>query len=286
MTVIFTCVSVLLLWTLCASQPREVQQLQCFKTAKLGETVVIKCLTKSIWRNRVWYKQSNNKSLQLVAATNNLYQQDSPSEKYSAETLMNETTLTILHMTKEDVGTYYCGIINAQDVLFGSGTVLELEKESKSMQSVLQSPDSIRVQPGDSVTLSCSFNSSLCSEQTSVTWLKSDPTTEIIAQTSGNENIICDNTGETDCVYNLMLENVTSTEDGNYLCVVSAYGHSFTGTRIHVYGRDLSKLDPTFIVLTVLNVVFFVTVVVLGWLVHSYRKNQHTGTDHIHVTNT
>uniref|UniRef100_A0A3B4ARI3 Ig-like domain-containing protein n=1 Tax=Periophthalmus magnuspinnatus TaxID=409849 RepID=A0A3B4ARI3_9GOBI len=146
-----------------ASRVREVQQFECFKTAKLSETVVIKCQTKAAWRTRVWYKLGTNRSLQIIASTDNLFQQNEPVDyHYSMKSSDSETTLTIKYMTKEDVGTYYCGIINTQDVLFGSGTVLELEGESKPMQSVLQSPDYIKVQPGDSVTLSCSFNTSHC----------------------------------------------------------------------------------------------------------------------------
>ncbi|KAK7904652.1 hypothetical protein WMY93_017259 [Mugilogobius chulae] len=177
-------------------------------------------------------------------------------------------------MTKEDVGTYYCGIINSQDVVFGSGTVLELEGDSKPVQTELQSPDYIRVQPGDSVTLTCSFNTSFCSEQTSVTWIKSGLTTEIIAQSSGIKNIVCGNTDGTSCVHNLTLKDVSSAEDGTYFCVVSACGHSLTGARIQVNGQP--DLSPTVLVLTVLNVVFFAAVVVLVSLVHSYRKNQQT----------
>ncbi|XP_055085224.1 uncharacterized protein LOC129457145 [Periophthalmus magnuspinnatus] len=265
---------------LCASQQRVVQQPDCFKTAKLSETVVIKCLTKAFWRTKVWYKLGTNRSLQLIASTNSLFEQNAPFDyRYSMKSSDSETTLTIMNMMKEDVGTYYCGIINSH-VLFGSGTVLELEGESKPMQSVLQSPDYIKVQPGDSVTLSCSFNVSLCSEQTSVTWLKSALTTEIIAQTSGNKNKFCGNAGEMACVHNLTLNDVTSTQDGTYLCVVSACGHSLTGTRIQVYGSDVSELSdisPTVIILSVLNVVFCAAVVVLVWLVYSYRKNQHKG---------
>uniref|UniRef100_A0A3B4AGI6 Ig-like domain-containing protein n=1 Tax=Periophthalmus magnuspinnatus TaxID=409849 RepID=A0A3B4AGI6_9GOBI len=156
---------------------------------------------------------------------------------YSIQTFPNETTLTIMHMTAEDVGTYYCGILNSFNVSFGSGTVLELEGESKPMQSVLQSPDYIKVQPGDSVTLNCSFNTSHCpQDHTSVTWVKSSAS-EMISWNNINE-IVCDrkNTEESGCVHNMTLSNITSSADGTYLCVVTACGHmqTGTGTKIHV----------------------------------------------------
>ncbi|KAK7904649.1 hypothetical protein WMY93_017256 [Mugilogobius chulae] len=185
-------------------------------------------------------------------------------------------------MTKEDVGTYYCGIVNPDDVLFGSGTVLELEGDSKPVQTEL-SPDYISMQPGDSVTLTCSFNTSFCSEQTSVTWIKSGWTTEIIAQSSGIKNIVCGNTDGTSCVHNLTLKDVSSAEDGTYFCLASACGHSLTGTRIHVNGggalSERSDFSPTVLILIVLNVVFAAAVVVLVWVVYSNRKNQQTEVD-------
>uniref|UniRef100_A0A3B4B4D9 Ig-like domain-containing protein n=1 Tax=Periophthalmus magnuspinnatus TaxID=409849 RepID=A0A3B4B4D9_9GOBI len=200
---------------------REVHQIESFKTAKLGETVVMKCSTKSIWSSRVWYKLGTNRSLQLLASTANVFEKR-VLNRYSIQTSPNETIFTIMHMTAEDVGTYYCGILSSFNVSFGSGTVLELEGESKPMQSVLQSPDYIKVQPGDSVTLNCSFNTNHCSQDhTSVTWVKSSAS-EMISWNDINE-IVCDlkNTEESGCVHNMTLSNITSSADGTYLCFLT-----------------------------------------------------------------
>ncbi|KAK7904650.1 hypothetical protein WMY93_017257 [Mugilogobius chulae] len=207
----------------------------------------MKCQTESVWPNRVWYKLGTNKNLHLIASTNKVFQQNPTFDpRYSVKSSASETTLTILHMTKEDVGTYYCGIVNPDDIFFGSGTVLELEGDSKPVQTELQSPDYIRVQPGGSVTLTCSFNTNACSEQTSVTWIKSGWTTEIITQSSGIKNIVCGNTDGTSCVHNLTVKDVSSAEDGTYFCVVSACGHSLTGTKIHVNSLVVTSEPDSF----------------------------------------
>ncbi|XP_055012586.1 uncharacterized protein LOC129409827 [Boleophthalmus pectinirostris] len=279
--VILNTVIITVLWTLCASEPHQVQQLESFQTAKLGETVVIKCSTRSAWNSRAWYKLDTNRSLQLLTTTVNLPETKAVNH-YLVQSSSDETTLTIMNMTAEDVGTYYCGIVEPFYISFGSGTVLKFEGESKLMQSVLQSPDYIRVQPGDSVTLSCSFNTSLCSkDHISVTWIKGSAS-ETISWNNINE-VVCDihsNTEETSCVHNMTLANITSTADGIYLCVVTVCGHmqTGTGTRMLVPDGGLSEfgLSSTVIILTVLNVVFCVAVVVLVWVVYSYRKNQHT----------
>ncbi|XP_055012206.1 uncharacterized protein LOC129409714 [Boleophthalmus pectinirostris] len=234
--VILNTVIITVLWTLCASEPHEVQQLESFKTAKLGEDVLMKCSTRSVWSGRAWYKLNTNRSLQLITSTIKLVE-TKVVNRYSVQTSPDETTLTIQNMKMEDVGTYYCGILRSFNISFGSGTVLKFEGESKLMQSVLQSPAYIRVQPGDSVTLSCSFNTSLCSkDHISVTWIKGSAS-ETISWNNINE-VVCDihsNTEETSCVHNMRLANITSTADGIYLCVVTVCGHmqTGTGTRMH-----------------------------------------------------
>uniref|UniRef100_A0AAV2J9J0 Uncharacterized protein n=1 Tax=Knipowitschia caucasica TaxID=637954 RepID=A0AAV2J9J0_KNICA len=72
----------------------------------------------------------------------------------------------------------------------------------------------------------------------------------------------------------LWSQYVKSREEGTYLCVVSACGHTLTGTRIHVNGEELLGLSPAVIVLTVLNIVLCSAVVVLVRMVCSLRKNQ------------
>ncbi|KAK7904648.1 hypothetical protein WMY93_017255 [Mugilogobius chulae] len=272
------------LWTLCVSDSSEIVQPEHFKTAKLGETVQIKCLTKSMWRGRVWHKLEDNGSLTLLSWTGRV-EETRVENHYSVKTSPDETILTIKRMRTEDVGTYYCGILNSFNVLFGSGTVLELEGDSKPVQTELHSPDYIRVQPGDSVTLTCSFNTSFSpQEHVSVTWIKNSAS-EIISWKDITK-ITCGintTTGETVCAHNWTLNNVSSAEDGTYLCLVTACGRTWigTGTRIHVQDglSERSDLSPTVLVLIVLNVVFFAAVVVLAWVVHCYRKNQQTAAD-------
>uniref|UniRef100_A0A8C6UDZ5 Ig-like domain-containing protein n=1 Tax=Neogobius melanostomus TaxID=47308 RepID=A0A8C6UDZ5_9GOBI len=170
----------------------KVVQPEGFKTAKLGQTVVLKCFTDSDLKKRLWYKLGSNRRLQLLASTNSLFKPNTHIDNhYTVSSSENETTLTIKNITVKDVGTYFCGIPNAYDVVFGSGTVLEIEGESEPVQSVLQSPEDIRAKPGDSVTLSCSFTSRLCPrEHTSVMWVRSgSASSEILSWDYISKNI-------------------------------------------------------------------------------------------------
>uniref|UniRef100_A0A8C6SX02 Ig-like domain-containing protein n=1 Tax=Neogobius melanostomus TaxID=47308 RepID=A0A8C6SX02_9GOBI len=103
---------------------QEVVQLECVKRAKLGDAVVLKCLTHSMWRYRVWYKQATNKTLQHLSSADYKYTPMVTDHRYFTESSAMETNLTILQMTEEDVGTYYCGIFKSRDVVFGSGTCI------------------------------------------------------------------------------------------------------------------------------------------------------------------
>uniref|UniRef100_A0A8C6SUS7 Ig-like domain-containing protein n=1 Tax=Neogobius melanostomus TaxID=47308 RepID=A0A8C6SUS7_9GOBI len=224
---------------------------------------------------RVWYKQATNKTLQLLSSVDYKYTPMVTDHRYLTESSATETNLTILQMTEEDVGTYYCGIFKSRDVVFGSGTVLEIEGESEPVQSVLQSPEYIRAQPGDSVTLSCSFTSSQHQqEHTRVMWVKTGSKSQIISWNYGKENIFCENTEEASCVHNLTLKDITTAEDGTYLCVVTACGDTLIGNATTVHVNGPFDLTPTVIALTVLNIVLGMAVVFLVWVLCNYHRKQ------------
>ncbi|XP_055012202.1 V-set and immunoglobulin domain-containing protein 1-like [Boleophthalmus pectinirostris] len=245
MMMILNAFSVFLLWSLSAALEPEVLQRISFQRAKVGETVEITCHIYSSGRTSVWYKLTHNRRLELLASTDVLFNHSTVSEKFrnrfSVKLSPVVSTLKILNAEWGDDGTYYCGVLNLEDVTFGSGTIVEVEGESKLMQSVLQSPEYIRVQPGDSVTLSCSFNPSLCpQEHTSVTWIKSGSQT--VSWNFENISMNCEvrEDGETSCVHNLILTEVGSAENGTFLCVVTACGNTMLGpgTRIEMYNKS------------------------------------------------
>uniref|UniRef100_A0A8C6SUE6 Ig-like domain-containing protein n=1 Tax=Neogobius melanostomus TaxID=47308 RepID=A0A8C6SUE6_9GOBI len=282
------CVSSLLLWTLYGALSQEIVQLECVKRAKLGDAVVLKCLTHSRWSYRVWYKQATNKTLQLLSSVDYKYTPMVTDHRYLTESSATETNLTILQMTEEDVGTYYCGIFKSRDVVFGSGTVLEIEGESEPVQSVLQSPEYIRAQPGDSVTLSCSFTSSQHQqEHTRVMWVKTGSKSQIISWNYEKRTSSCENTEEASCVHNLTLKDITTAEDGTYLCVVRpANINNIKLFNTHLAASSPFDLTPTVIALTVLNIVLGMAVVFLVWVLCNYHRKQAKGTAHTHESSS
>lgn len=109
--------------------------------------------------------------------------------------------------------------------------------------SVVQQPESQSVQPGGSVTLSCSAHTGHCAaEHTSVMWLKNSlHSAPQMIYSSGNKNRSCQGTesGQTTCVYNLLKRNLSSDDAGTYYCAVTSCGQiTFgNGTRINVHSK-------------------------------------------------
>uniref|UniRef100_A0A667YYP3 Ig-like domain-containing protein n=1 Tax=Myripristis murdjan TaxID=586833 RepID=A0A667YYP3_9TELE len=210
--------TVFLLCNLCVAQFSDISQPVSFQTAELGDSVTIQCQIKSAMKSRVWYKLTTGRKLQLIATTHG-----SANHHYSVKFDGPENHLSISATTWEDTGTYYCGVVYPNFNEFGPGTFLMLKGISKS------------VQPGDSVTLSCSVHTGDCGgEDTSVFWLKSSESSgpEMI-YFYGNRNDSCERTEtgspQTSCVYKLPKQNLSSDDAGTYYCVVASCGETLFG---------------------------------------------------------
>ncbi|XP_051284753.1 signal-regulatory protein beta-2 isoform X5 [Dicentrarchus labrax] len=251
-----------LLWSLCGAQLSDISQPASFQTVELGHTVTITCCIASAVRTRVWYKVTTGRRLQLVASTDTFYNRTTfreQSHHYTVKFDRLSSHLSISAATWDDAGTYYCGVINLNDVKFGSGTFLIIKGANMISDSVFQ--------PGDSVTLSCSVHTGHCAaEHTRVMWLKnSHHSAPQMIYSSGNDNHTCQRTesGETTCVYKLPMSNLSSDDAGTYYCVVTSCGHSQSGngTRINIHSNMDLRLDfPSTLE------VFVVVTVTLGFL--------------------
>ncbi|XP_034712821.1 signal-regulatory protein beta-2-like [Etheostoma cragini] len=281
-------VNVLLLWPLCAA---EISQPVPFQTVKLGDSATIECHIKSNLKKRVWYKFTTGMGLQLVAAFNNFYNRstfpEASQRRYSVKFDEINSHLSISATTWEDVGTYFCGVVLLNEIQFGSGTFLALKGSNPIRDFGVQQPESGPVQPGDSVTLSCSVHTGRCAaEHISVMWLKSSHhSAPPMIYYSGNKSCQMTESGETSCVYELLLRNLSSDDSGTFYCVLTSCGQTLfgNGTRIIVHksaGTKLSELSPTVIALTLSNIILGIVTLILIWkLCKSQRKDSTETTD-------
>ncbi|XP_028419511.1 signal-regulatory protein beta-2-like [Perca flavescens] len=150
--------------------------------------------------------------------------------------------------------------------------------------SGVQQRESEPVQPVDSVTLSCSVHTGRCAaEHISVTWLKnSHHSAPQMIYYSGNKSCRRTESGETSCVYELLLRNLSSDDAGTFYCVLTSCGQMLfgNGTRIIVH-RDVAftesvDLSPTFIALMLSNTVLGIGTLVLVWTLCKNHKKDPT----------
>ncbi|XP_030610057.1 uncharacterized protein LOC115797599 [Archocentrus centrarchus] len=221
-------VNIFLLFSLCAAQISEISQPESVQTVEIGDSATIKCYIKSIVMRRVWYKVTTERKLQLVVAHNSHYNRIVFSEgfdrRYSLKLDQTSSNLSISTTSWEDVGTYFCGVVELNAIQFGSGTFLILKGTKTSSDSVIQQPESQSVRSGESVTLRCSLHSDQCTaEHTSFVWLKNSDHSAPERIYSENKNIcLKTDSGQITCVYNLQIRS--QDDAGSYYCAVSSCG--------------------------------------------------------------
>ncbi|XP_034532047.1 uncharacterized protein LOC117807101 [Notolabrus celidotus] len=275
-------VKVVLLWTVCVAQLDDISQPVSFQNVKLGDSATVECHIQSEENRRVWYKMTAGMRLQLVATFNPKYNQSQFGDKFRQGYSVNldriNNHLSIAATTWEDTGTYFCGAMFLNDIEFGSGTLLMMKGSNMISDSVVQHPESQSVQPGDSVTLSCSVQTSLCAEEhTRVTWLKHSPhSAPQMMYSSRYENQTGEGTvtGNATYVYNLLMTNLSCDEDGTYHCVVTACGQILfgNGTRIRIHETTLIQLSPTVMALVMSNIILGIVSLILSWKLGKSRS--------------
>ncbi|XP_047454625.1 signal-regulatory protein beta-2-like [Mugil cephalus] len=235
--------NIFLLCLLRGAQLNEISQPEALQTLNLGDTAMIECYINSVLTKRVWYKLTIKRRLQLVATFNSDYNHTTfTDERYSLKTDGVNMHLIISRTSWDDVGTYFCGVVLLDDIKFGSGTFLILKGAKMVSHSVVQLPQSQSVQSGDSLTLSCSVHTE-CTEHASIMWLKNSDYSAPEMIYSENNGSACQKTksGETTCVYNLLMRNISSDDAGVYYCVVTSCGQMLLGNGtklIFNYGTD------------------------------------------------
>uniref|UniRef100_A0A3P8TGK5 Ig-like domain-containing protein n=1 Tax=Amphiprion percula TaxID=161767 RepID=A0A3P8TGK5_AMPPE len=270
------------------AQFSDISQPDSFQAVKLGDKVIISCFISNSARNRVWYKLTTERKLQLVASVDTMFNEikfEKQFRHFSAISYSTNSHLIISRTAREDTGTYYCGVMKLQDVQFGQGTFLMIKGAKMISDYVVKQPQSHSAQSGDPVTLRCSVQFYQCdAEHTSVTWLKnSDHSAPEMIYTSGNHNSSCHTvSGESTCVYNLLMRNLSYEDAGVYHCVVTACGQILfgNGTRIKIHNAALNKsldVSPGVTALILSNVIFGVVTLVLVWkLCKNHKKVANT----------
>ncbi|XP_054914480.1 uncharacterized protein LOC129378207 [Poeciliopsis prolifica] len=274
-------VAVLLLCYLCEAELSDVSQPVSARTLKLGESVTIECVLKNITDNRVWYKLTADRRLQVVATYSSLYKwsvvDDELKHRYSVYSVGINNHLTISAASWDDAGTYFCGVLRLHYIQFGSGTLLMLQGV-KLNHFVIQPPKSQSVGSEVAAPFSCTFSAAQCTaEETGVMWLKTcQRSAPEVIHVSGKTNGSCKRTerGGTTCVHKLLIRDVDSDGGGTDYCAAAVCGWTQFGNVTTVFD---SGLNPAVAALVTSNIIFGVTTLLLSWLLCRSRRKASAG---------
>ncbi|XP_054914578.1 uncharacterized protein LOC129378295 [Poeciliopsis prolifica] len=229
-------------WSECEAELSDVSQPVSARTLKLGESVTIECVLKNITDNRVWYKLTADRRLQVVATYSSLYKwsvvDDELKHRYSVYSVGINNHLTISAASWDDAGTYFCGVLRLHYIQFGSGTLLMLQGV-KLNHFVIQPPKSQSVGSEVAAPFSCTFSAAQCTaEETGVMWLKTcQRSAPEVIHVSGKTNGSCKRTerGGTTCVHKLLIRDVDSDGGGTDYCAAAVCGWTQFGNVTTVF---------------------------------------------------
>ncbi|XP_053271661.1 uncharacterized protein LOC128429846 [Pleuronectes platessa] len=151
--------------------------------------------------------------------------------RFKLEITTRKNHLKISDVQISDSATYFCitGFLCTYE--FKESISLSVKGSGSNIQAVVHQSESI--QPGGSVTLSCTVHTGTCDGEHSVYWFKNseEPQPGLI-YTHGDRNDQCERKPDTQthtCVYNLSMERVNHSHAGTYYCAVAACGHIVFG---------------------------------------------------------
>uniref|UniRef100_A0A674EE86 Uncharacterized LOC115194316 n=1 Tax=Salmo trutta TaxID=8032 RepID=A0A674EE86_SALTR len=258
----------------------------------LGQNVSLTCFCQSNLMVRVsWFKQTVGQKPLLMASSyyrtqntfyfNNFTKDFNETKHLSVKRGVGSSNLTISKTESGDSATYYCGAMLVGKVKFGKGTVLIVKGSESNCMYVLQQPVSESVQPGDSVTLSCTIHTETCAGEHSVYWFRhgSGESCPGIIYTQRDRSDQCQKSPEAGSntkrfVYNFPKRNLSLFDTGTYYCAVASFGEILfrNGTKLDVdYG---CKEDHVLLVycLGVALTLCVILITVLGCVLYKMTK--------------
>uniref|UniRef100_A0A8D3AW71 Ig-like domain-containing protein n=1 Tax=Scophthalmus maximus TaxID=52904 RepID=A0A8D3AW71_SCOMX len=132
-------------------------------------------------------------------------------------------------------GTFHLAISNLHlsDSAFADGIAVSVESSGLNIQALVHHWASETVQPGGSVTLSCTVHTGTCDREHNVYWFKnSEESHPGLINSRGDGDDQCErkpNTQTHTCVYNLSMKSLNLSHGGPDNCAVASCGHALFG---------------------------------------------------------
>ncbi|CAI5672425.1 unnamed protein product [Oreochromis niloticus] len=221
-------------------QPRNLHQEKGFISAKVGDTLILRCFHDSDAAKYYWYKQLLGQKLQLISNTykfdknGTFYDEFKDNPRFTLETDVGINHLQISNVQITDTATYFCASGLSFVFEFGEGTKVIVKSQGLSIKALVQQSASETIQPGGSVTLNCTVHTGTCDGERSIYWFKKTEESQHpgLIYTHGGGNDQCERKTQTQtntCVYTLPMNGLNLSHAGTYYCAVASCGHILFG---------------------------------------------------------
>ncbi|XP_062240059.1 uncharacterized protein LOC133949955 [Platichthys flesus] len=208
-----------------------------FISVDVGDNLTLQCFYEGDDKTIYWYKHTPGQKPRIISKTYKLLteiwlrNEFIDNRHFSVDSNDVVSHLNISDLQFSDSATYYCLQQNSTVSQFTEGVTVSVKGSGSNIQVVVHQSESI--QPGGSVTLSCTVHTGTCDGEHSYYWFKSseEPQPGLI-YTHGDRNNQCERKPDTQthtCVYNLPLERLNRSQAGTYYCAVAACGHIVFG---------------------------------------------------------
>ncbi|XP_030595543.1 uncharacterized protein LOC115787110 [Archocentrus centrarchus] len=231
--------ALILFTTTAVIQSAEVALQMPLIEVKVGGNVTLQCsVTEKEGKFVHWFKQTPGYMVQTVATGSYTKQKLSEpfnNDRFTVSEGQSQYFLTIRNVHKEDEASYFCQYGSAYSQSFNTSIYLAVHDHSEQKSVYIkQSPEAASVQPGNSVTLQCSFfpsnkeNTFQCPDEHRVYWFRagSGQSHSTIIHTHRH----CSQKQEgSSCVYSLSKTIHNSSDAGTYYCAVVTCGQILFG---------------------------------------------------------
>uniref|UniRef100_H2N264 Novel immune-type receptor 9 n=1 Tax=Oryzias latipes TaxID=8090 RepID=H2N264_ORYLA len=207
------------------------------RSVSVGENVTLQCFYENVMAMHFsWYQQPLGGRPELLSF---FYKYDDPSkvdhwlQKKPRFSLQREEGINHLHISDvqlSDSATYFCGSSHSNMVEFGDGLFLSVEEKSPT-EIIIQEPTSETIQPGGSITFSCTVHSGNCGEAQTVCWFRRGSQPGVLhTQRKDCRPVAAPGPPSQSCTYSLQKKDLNSSDAGTYFCAVASCGKMLLGS--------------------------------------------------------
>ncbi|XP_034531998.1 uncharacterized protein LOC117807058 [Notolabrus celidotus] len=284
------CVTCLLSGTMAGATSLDLSSPLRFLSVSVGEDVTLECFyQESVAVMFYWYKQTLGQKPEMVSK---FYKHDQQGfldddfkndPRFELETSTSTNHLKIRDVQDSDSGTYYCISGYAYVFDFIGGVIIHVRGSGLNVPALIHQSGSETIQPGGSVTLSCTVHTGSCDGEHSVYWFKDSEESQpgLIYTQGGNDDQCERERNQQTCVYNLLMKSMNLSHAGTYYCAVVSCGHVLFGNGTKL---DLEDDEDRVVLVFVLSAALTVTTMLVVFLAYKaltmYKTTSCTCTDH------